>query len=96
MHTGHRRSIQRWPELVAYLETEARATEVDFQYLNRPNRNGFKSGACNFGMQKCSHPLVLIPMPILYVSRAFSNDVYRSSWTTDFGCTDSLDLPQQI
>ena len=88
-------SIQRWPELVAYLETEARATEVDFQYLNRPNRNGFKSGAGNFGMQ--AHTASLDPRCRFCMSAELSQTMCTGvHGRQHFGCTDSLDLPQQI
>lgn len=48
------------PELVDFLKKEAEKKGVDFMYLYRPNRHGFKSGALNYGMTKKRSDFVLI------------------------------------
>jgi len=50
----------RLPELVEYLEEKAAHAGIDFQYLYRPERKGYKSGALNYGMGFCDHEYIVI------------------------------------
>jgi cellulose synthase/poly-beta-1,6-N-acetylglucosamine synthase-like glycosyltransferase len=53
-------SEKRFPDLVAYLEEKSAEYNVNFEYVNRPHREGYKSGALNYGMALCKHELILV------------------------------------
>jgi cellulose synthase/poly-beta-1,6-N-acetylglucosamine synthase-like glycosyltransferase len=48
------------PELVEFLEGQAAEAGIRFQYLYRPGRKGYKSGALNYGMRFCDHGYIVI------------------------------------
>lgn len=53
-------SPERTEDLVDFLKDKASHLKVEFQYLFRPDRKGYKSGALNFGMSHCDHSLILV------------------------------------
>ncbi len=50
----------QWPDLVQFLQQEAEKAGIGFQYLYRPSRKGYKSGALNYGLLHCDHPYVVV------------------------------------
>ncbi|MGB8193394.1 MAG: glycosyltransferase family 2 protein, partial [Chitinophagaceae bacterium] len=53
-------SPEHYHDLVRYLQTEAERIGVQFEYLNRTSRHGYKSGALNYGMQFSDHELITV------------------------------------
>jgi cellulose synthase/poly-beta-1,6-N-acetylglucosamine synthase-like glycosyltransferase len=53
-------STDRFPDLVDFLSEAAAAAGTAFQYLNRPDRTGYKSGALNYGMQHSDAAYIVV------------------------------------
>lgn len=53
-------SAARFPDLVDFLSAAAVAAGTVFQYLNRQDRKGYKSGALNYGMLHNNAPYIVI------------------------------------
>jgi len=53
-------SAEQSDELIHHLTTLAGQFNIDFAYLRRSDRNGFKAGALNYGMQFSQHELIVI------------------------------------
>jgi cellulose synthase/poly-beta-1,6-N-acetylglucosamine synthase-like glycosyltransferase len=64
-------SESRWPDLVQHLEKQSRLAGVAFEYLNRPDRKGYKSGALNYGLRFSDSHYVLVLDADFVVDRRF-------------------------
>lgn len=60
-------------EFVNLMNNKAKQRNIEFMYLFRPNREGFKSGALNYGMSKKRSDLILVLDADFVIAKNFLN-----------------------